>query len=79
VKNQKYKRGGRLKFKTYILLYGDNSLTIAVGQMKFAYRKRSWTRLQVFFEPLFCFTKPLNVAMALNVEVIFEQTLNHPV
>jgi hypothetical protein len=35
VKNKKYERGGRLKVKVHILFYGDNSWTVAVGQMKF--------------------------------------------
>jgi hypothetical protein len=36
VKNEKYERGvaAGLKLKVHILFYGDNSWTVAVGQMK---------------------------------------------
>jgi hypothetical protein len=34
VRNQKYERGRRLKFKIHILIYGDNTVTV-VRQVKF--------------------------------------------
>jgi hypothetical protein len=35
VENQKHKRGGRLKVKIYISVYGDNPQTVALRQMNF--------------------------------------------
>jgi hypothetical protein len=35
VKNKEYERGSQLKVKVRILLNGDNSWTVAVGQIKF--------------------------------------------
>jgi hypothetical protein len=35
VKNENYKQGTQLKFKTHILFYENNSWIVALGQIKF--------------------------------------------
>jgi hypothetical protein len=44
LETKKNERGGRLKIKIRILLYGNNSWTVALRQMKFGriYSTRSW-------------------------------------
>jgi hypothetical protein len=75
-KNTNMKGGWKLKF-VELFFHGDNLWTVARRQVW--YRKRSWTYLQVLFEPLFCFTELLHMATVQNFEVMLDTVLNQSV
>jgi hypothetical protein len=43
------------------------------------YNTWSWTYVEFLFETLFCLTKLLKMAIMINIEVMFVQTLNQSV
>jgi hypothetical protein len=65
-----------LKVKIHILFYGENSLTVALRQIKFGIVK-DYGHASKLFSALFSLMNVVNMAMVQSSEVMLAQMLNH--